>query len=254
MKNDIVIRQTIASIVDARATALSEYQGMMQCAERVKKTLAQTGPYLCPYFDHNLSTAKEFTRELDARLWRHAFALTGLDQFFDAKARREFDESIERSPPAFTEENARSALLSAAADADKMFVRGLVEVFLRLSKQHRTNTDAPFEIGRKVILGYAVDAAYTGGLRLRHHYGESQINDIDRVMKILDGREFKANEVHNAVNQAFGKMEPYEDDFYKMRGYASGTLHLTFKRADLLAKANRMIGDYYHGRALANAA
>lgn len=251
---DIDLRKTLEDYCDARELALSDYRGLLATAERLERNLSRVGPYLAPAFARDLLTLEAFTQALDRRLWSHAYQQTGLAHFFDHTAKKAFEDSLERNPPAFTLDNARSALLSSAAEADTMFARGVVELFLDLSHIYATNREQPFEIGRKFILDYMVEPGFGGGLRLGYGRGRDQINDLDRVVKILDGEPFQPFALASAVNAAFGKGETFEDAYYRIRGFKKGTLHIELKREDLRLRINQTISDYYQGRALATAA
>jgi hypothetical protein len=43
----------------------------------------------------------------------------------------------------------------------------------------------------------------------------------------------------------------YESEYFRFELYRNGNLHIVFKRADLVAKANKIVGDYY-GETLAD--
>jgi hypothetical protein len=43
-----------------------------------------------------------------------------------------------------------------------------------------------------------------------------------------------------------------ESEYFRFRLYGNGNLHIIFKRADLVAKANKIVADFY-GKTLADA-
>lgn len=249
MLNPIAIPKTINDICEDREAArimIEQAHDLLKCA---KGRMEKVSHYLWPYDADPPNSAAVTMEEVDRRLWRHAFDKTGLMQYMDAQARKEFERSLDKEPPAFTEKNCRSVLLSTAQDADTMFVRGLVNVFLRMSKSHKTNTNEPFKVNRKAIMGYWVSNWY--GLSVNHSCSD-ELNDVDRIIKTLDGKEHHPRELETAINGVLKTDENlYEDDYYKIRCFKKGTMHIEFKRQDLLDKANRLIADYYEGQALA---
>jgi hypothetical protein len=253
--NDLEIKKTLADYCAARETAISEYKGLIAGYARISHYLAATGPRLMPTGGqhYGLMEIDDFTRELDRKLWRRAYDQTGLANFFDATAKREFEASIERNPPPFTLENARSALVSSASDANQMLARGVVELFLSLSNRYHTNQKCAFEIGRKFITERMIESSFYRGLQISYR-GGSVMDDLDRVMKILERKEFKPGDLRARINGAFAKCEVFEDDYYRMKGFRKGTLHIELKREDLRIKINQIISYYYDGRALADAA
>ncbi|MGO8632125.1 DUF4942 domain-containing protein, partial [Rhizobium ruizarguesonis] len=56
------------------------------------------------------------------------------------------------------------------------------------------------------------------------------VGELDTARR-LDGRGVRQTEVHSEV--------------YTVRIFKNGNAHLWFQRADLVAKANRMVGEYY---------
>jgi len=254
---ELIIPKTLIDYCTAREQVLVRMEEAHAIIDGCKEALEQLGPYLFPGdYDRRFSIS-DFRTKLDQRLWHQAFDHTGFMQLMDREAKARFMDDVERAPPPFTIENIRSTFLSVAQQADEMFARGLVNVFLRLSDRHKTNTNEPFKVNRKAILTSMAEQDWrrpTVHISYRS-YASEQLNDIDRVFKILDGKKHTPRTLELACNAAFAdESNPnrYSDDYYEIRGYRNGNLHITFKRQDLLDKANRIISDYYEGSALAN--
>lgn len=199
---------------------------------------------------------QEYTHEIDSRLWRQAFNLTGFLELMDREALSKFENDNARDPAPFTIDNVRATFLTLFQSADEMFSRGLVNVFRHLSKRYRTN-DQAFRLERKVVLTYMFQLSWKRGLRV--HYGAGatgQLNDLDRVFHVLDGEKHAPRRLETALNAAFDCVGPwvYDDQFFQVKGYRNGNAHIVFKRADLIDKANKVIADYYGGRAVPHAA
>jgi len=195
-----------------------------------------------------ISVAEAISRT-DERFWRVAFDLTGFMQLMDEKAINEFYKSMEKDVPAFNMDNVRTTFLQLHQDADMMFKRGIVRVFQQfMPHEYRTNSKEPFKLDRRAVIGWGTEN--WSGLRVNHH-ASGRVNDIDRVFKTLDDKQHKPRELEHAINAAFVNGNVYEDEYYQFKGYKKGTLHVLFKRADLLEKVNRLIHDYFDGRALA---
>jgi hypothetical protein len=253
--HDIALRQSLEDMVEARAKTLKLIADGHRLIREAEDAISVVGRLLFPIDSvPREREMKNIEQALDRRMWRHAFEHTGLTQYMDAKALAEFRSSLERDPPAFTMENARTALLSAAQDADMMFARGLVNLFLGLSKEHKTNTKEPFKVSRKAIRTWVFDTWYSYPW-VRHGHGSDLLNDIDRVFQTLDGKKHHPGALVNKMNEHFRdnlhEGQPYEDELYRIKGFKNGNMHIEFKRQDLLDKANRIIHDYYKGQALA---
>jgi hypothetical protein len=153
------------------------------------------------------------------------------------------DEDMHKNPPSFDMGNIRTTFLSLSQNADQMFSDGIVNVFRRLSGNYQTN-DA-FKIGRKVIMAGMMQIRYSGGLEFRYGWSDDQINDVDRVIKTLDGKKHTPRELSCAMVGSFGKKEIYEDEYYRAKAYRNSNLHLEFKRGDLVDKINGLIAKHY---------
>ena len=176
--------------------------------------------------------------------WQRLMGVTGLRQIMDAVALDEFEKSLYAHAPEFTEANVRGTLLDKMQDSETMFARGLVEMFRKLSGAYKTNSDAAFKVPRKVIIGYMVTTTMNG-LTISHH-SASRLDDIDRVFRTLAGQKFESYALHAAFGMSWQSSgNVHECEFYKAVAYKNGNLHLEFKRADLLEKANDIIAQWY---------
>ena len=254
MSNEaLAIPKTLKDLYEGRQKAVELFNAAYSTLQGIQRDLNEVASSMCPYDPLPKLNPSEFRTKLDRNLWRHAFTLIGLHQYMDAKAKDELDKELEKNMPEFNLDNVRETLLTAAQDADKMFTRGIVNVFHELSKEHKTNSNSPFKINPKAILGYFTQPGYSRGLRL-NCYGTrvEKINDIDRVFKTLDGKKHHPRELESAINDAWRDLPYiYEDDYYKAKGFKNGNIHLEFKRQDLLDKVNMIIAKYYGENRLA---
>jgi hypothetical protein len=248
----IAIPKNIQDICDIRETVRQKVEMVHKLSGESSKILSEITAYAWPYeATPRLSVARTMA-EIDRRLWQHAFDKTGLNQFMDAKARREFNNGLDKNPPPFTMETARSTLMDTATAAPGMFKRSVVEFFQGLSGQYRTNTNEPFKVGKRVVCTY-MTSHWHGYIEVNYgtySNGSAQLNDLDRVFKVLDEKQHHPRELENLVNMAWKQGEVYEDDYFQIKGFKNGNAHILFKRADLLQKANKIIHEYFDGSAL----
>ena len=248
MFKELAIPSSITDMIEARDRALSLIESAEQLLKEAEETLAPMGNYLFPMSARLDGSLPRIRVELDQRMWSASFTKAGFFQVMDAQAKNEFEASVARKTPVFSIGTVRSTFLSLAQESDKIFKRGLVNVFLNLSRYHVTNQKEPFKVGKKVIKGWMTDR-WSGHLQIRYE-ASAQINDIDRVFKILDGKKHNPRELENQINAAWKKSNVFEDDYYRIKGFKNGNIHIEFKRSDLLKKANRLIHEYYQGEAL----
>lgn len=249
INRDIAIPKTLLDFIEARDRVILLFRDAKRSVEAADAECKRIGTYLYPRQGHIEATDKQFIADLDRSLWRQSFNHTGFFQLMDKEAHGDFEKSLRDNPPEFTEANVREIFLSLAQDSELMFRRGLVNVFLRLSKDYRTNEKEPFKVGRKIVVGYLFEMSYSRGLKIR--YGaEATINDIDRVFKVLDDKKHEPRQLEVAMSTVLNDSGLYEDDYFKVRAFKNGNGHIEFKRADLLDKANLLIHEHYKGRAL----
>ncbi len=143
--------------------------------------------------------------------------------------------------PAFTFDNVTSFIEERQQAIPDMFDEKILEVYkiLRPSNyyQLKTNKTSLFEgIGKKVILGWFFDQNYSGGLRIRYQKQE-EINAIQEIFTLLEGKGIPAdeNKLYHKLSNA-ERADAYEDDYFRIKGYNNGNMHLEFKRLDLVKK------------------
>lgn len=243
LDQNLALRKTIEDYCEARDKAIRDYSSILSAISRVASDLNAISPYIFPSEACPKNSIEAFTRNVDRRMWTVCFDATDLPKYMDAKARRQFDDSLRDSPPEFTFDNVRSSLITAASQADEFFARGLYELFCERPDYYATNRQA-FKLPEKVIWSYLVEPCWSGkGLHIR--YGsEDKINDLDRVFKTLAGLPFHARELSSAMNDAFKNGNVYQDTLFHIRGFANGNIHVKFLQPKLVDKANKIIADY----------
>jgi len=242
---------TLVDLIEARDKALALHKDARRLNDMAEKLLGEVGSYLMPRGAQFYEDIGRTGAQMDASFWRRAFYLTGFKQLMDAEAVADFERSLTPKPPEFTNANIRSVFIDLHGKSGEMFRRGIVNVFRYLSDDYKTNANEPFRIGRKVVMGWMIQPSLWCGLQIRIGAGD-KLNDIDRIVKTLDGKQFQPRETERAMNAAFSDGAVFEDSYYRAKAFKNGNLHLEFKRADLLDGLNEQIALHY-GNALARA-
>jgi len=201
------------------------------------------------------------TRKMDQSIWRHLVLATGLGTLMDRKALDEFQESIEKNPAPATMDNVCSTFFTKSAEAPEIFERGLVNAFSHLDPGYKTNK--AFKIGPKVIMDRAFSSSIWHDKGKKHlslwwnHWARAgdELADVERILRLLDGKPPLENRTCGIVgaidlaNSAKGRTA--ETEYFSAKWFDKGSLHIVFKRLDLLAKANRIIAKH-HGETIAD--
>lgn len=240
-RKDLMIPKTIEELIKDRDAIILELSNMDKCKQRAEELCKSVGTYIFPVHQfRGYNGIESLTRDVDRRMWRQTIEISGFNKYMDKVARQEFADSLEKNPPEFNIDNVRSTLLSSYNQAEMFMKRGIVQLFRNLGADYKTN-DA-FKISKKVILRNWF-TVFCGSLSVNYNQ-EPEMNDLDRVVRTLDGKEFKEHHFSQAMRKVISSME-YEDEYFKIKAFKNGNAHLWFKREDITDKINDIIAEYY---------
>ena len=194
-----------------------------------------------------------FRKELDRYIWRAVLNNLGLAAMFDAQARKEFEATLEKDPPEATEDNISATAFRLAGQADVIFARGMVNVFRDLSHDFKSH-DA-FKLGQRLVLDRAFSVSkYSrpdgtmGDWANWNHWGNpsDKLYDLERVIYRLDGKDQPGREggILNLIRGMKETAATADDEYFTVKRYKNGNLHIWLKRDDLTEKANRLIAKH----------
>ena len=201
-----------------------------------------------------------FMSKMNSDCWDYIFEKTEVSRFATKGVKREFDKLIETQRQVdFNRENIENIMLSLGMSAGNIMKESMIEVFDRLTRYDEKNkvhvegwkTNDSWRINKKVIIPGIVEYGWNR-FSLTYCYNSDFLPDIDRVMCTLSGKNYNdVYKIADALYDAIAKQETEcESEFFKLRYYKKGTLHLTFKSKQLLddfnlsvAKGKNWIGD-----------
>lgn len=240
-RKDLMIPKTIEELIKDRDAIIIELANMDKCKKRAEELCKSVGTYIFPVHQfRGYNGIESLTRDVDRRMWRQTMEISGFNKYMDKVARNEFTDSLEKNPPEFNIDNVRSTLLSSYNQADMFMKRGIVQLFRNLGAQYKTN-DA-FKISKKIILRNWF-TVFCGDLSVNYNQ-EPEMNDLDRVVRTIDGVEFKEHLFSQSMRKMISSME-YEDEYFKIKAFKNGNAHLWLKREDITDKINDIIAEYY---------
>lgn len=260
MDNPIALRASIDEIVGLRRQALNLYEEGYKLLSQARATAKQAAPngFLPTYPDslnRLLETCsperfgdyqKTMSNLLDRAVWDHVVSTMGIERLMDAQAREQFRTQLQSNPPEVTVENVRATVETLMGDAAMIFRRGIAKAFAKLDRRFRTH-DA-FKIGSKVIFTYAFSRYGTWSGRI-----DEYLRDVERTFHILDGKEQPERYagIIGAIDEKRRvsglEMQPFEaeSDYFRVKAFKNGNLHVWFKRDDLIDKVNLLLAEYY---------
>lgn len=238
---EVAIPKSIFDLVEERAQIIKDFASIDRQLNIAKERCNQINRYIYPVQSFRAYNGIEaITRDIDRRMWRHTIEMTGFNRYMDKVARNEFEQSLESNPPEFTIANVRSTLIESYNMADTFMKRGIVQLFRSLGANYKTNN--VFKIKNKIILRNWF-TVFCGSLSVNYHC-EPEMNDLDRVIRTLDNKEFNEHEFSGAMRKVAHTMQ-YENEYFKVKAFKNGNAHLWFKRDDLVDQINDIIQEYY---------
>jgi hypothetical protein len=212
---------------------------------------------------NNVQTCRaEYLRRHRRLAWTAVFQQMEFGKWLDSKQQERFMRDVERdSTIPFTAENIKATLENVFMSRKKLFDESVANVFDELCSHAVENCSGPvapsslhnrhsegwktndsYKVNQRLIFPYGVERDYNGYLRQRGYgSGSSAVacRDLDRILCVLDGKPF--DECYT-VGAAIDRARPgqlTESQYFEIRGYKKGTLHLKWKRLDLWELFNK---------------
>jgi hypothetical protein len=199
----------------------------------------------------------EFFRKHRRDAWMQVFKKMEFRKWLDKIQTDAFIRDIERNGNIpFTKDNIKGTLENVLSQRRKLFLQSCANVFDELRKYHADNvhhtegwkSNSSYKINRKTVFPYGCNFSY-GRFSLYASYSRIDIyNDLDRIMCVLDGKDFDAcATIAKAMDNKFHILgysvkSPFdnttESRYFDIRFFKKGTVHLKFKDEKLLQDFN----------------
>lgn len=182
-------------------------------------------------------------------VWKRLIERLELQRIMSIRRWKDFSKLVSgECPPEIDIETVTAFGRQYAAMIPEMATESVKEVFNLLRPQNRRGTSFATNdqhvIGPRVILSSYVEANWVGpGFSVDHDYRQ-HLTAIENVMQLLDGQGF-ANKTHSSELEAAIKASAGgtgETRYFEFRCFKKGTLHLRFKRLDLVKRLNMVAG------------
>ena len=155
--------------------------------------------------------------------------------------RAEFEKQLQSGElPEITEATIESMLWGLVGQAPDFAREMAMEVWKILRPQHSDlKTNNPFRIGRRVILGWYCERAWSGTKFRVNYHRQKELHAIDGVFHLLDGKgpiKTYTGPLETAIQIASDGQG--ETDYFQFKCWKNHNLHLEFKRLDLVKELN----------------
>jgi len=250
--DEVALRRTLAEFAAERDAILSQYTrivnevsdaekrfGLLLQENYTRVATIECGHKHYHYPDSNLSGAERtlagIRRNLDAQCWQFCMKNLGFDVLMDTATKNKFWAQCQEEPLEFTSEHAYATFGHFAANSASIMRQGLVNVFSGLSSKYKSN--APFSIGKKMIIGYAF-GSYNCKVPL--------IQDLYRACCLLIGKREPEAADQNPLNRLGRYSDRSADcEYFTVKGFKNGNAHIKFKSQAVVDKLNREIAAHF---------
>lgn len=187
--------------------------------------------------------------EIRRSAWRAVVERLKVRRMMSIKKWKELSEKLDRDePPVFTVELVMGLAKQVASDGPEMIRESVVEVFDFLRPpQSRFKTNTEFALGKRVILSGTVESYWCSKWHVRD-WCQQRLIALENVFALCDGKPgAEIAGYYSAMASAIQEIprdKPCvgETCYFKFKGHKNGTLHIEFKRPDLVRKLNAIAG------------
>jgi hypothetical protein len=202
--------------------------------------------------DIDFSDAADSIEALARTCWGHIVDRLELRRVLSDVKWRELEEHLRRGELLeITEANVIAFAAQYMSALPELFAEKVTESFEWIRPRqdtpradYKTNQkNATYEIGEKIVLTSVVGRGWSGGFSVGS-YAQGKLSALESVFRALDGQGYGTkhhySDLETAVNAS--KDGRAVTDYFDARVFKNGNMHLTFKRADLLARFNQIAG------------
>ncbi|MDA8137944.1 MAG: DUF4942 domain-containing protein [Desulfobacteraceae bacterium] len=183
----------------------------------------------------------EVIKENHKGAWQRIIEKMQLRHLLSDKRFKEVQDQIEKGEiPELTVENIFGLVQDMTSNMGAFLQECIAETFEWLIPFRNSpfKTNKTFKVGPKVIKEFMVDS---WGV---NYHREQHLISLDNVFHLLDGKGpiKDTGSLVTTIKQTIRdkKTNECETPYFKARWFKRGTLHIWFKRADLLAELNRI--------------
>jgi len=211
-----------------------------------------------------------FMDEFKLSAWKTILGKLNIEKYLTNSVNKTFQEFAQSTGSMdITKENIYELIMLIVQNRDKIMKDAVVDVFDIFTKFHKENrihpegwkTNESWIVGEKIILPYYVEMGY-GGYYRENYSRYQEYSDIEKVMCYISGvnyddvgramgkyeygtkdrdKEFKAVSIRTAIERIpIGSQQWEESEFFYVRCFKKGTLHMKWKSEELRARFNQI--------------
>jgi len=180
-------------------------------------------------------------------IWSKIAEELKISKYMTSKLRDDFHKFMrEQGTLAITHENIHAFADMVFSNRGNIMDNAITEAFDIFTKYYKENrvhiewwkTNDSWKVNKKIILPNWISIWWSGWFNISYD-AQSKMSDIDKALCYIDGKRFEdIVTIEKWLLKAFENNCDAESEFFTMKYYLKGTLHLTFKDLRLLNEFN----------------
>lgn len=190
---------------------------------------------------------------LKSKFWATVFSRTKIGMRTTESYRKQFEQGSQiQAHMAFTEQNIKDVLELFLCNQGEIMEQCIVSVFDQCTRYHEKNiiheegwkTNKSSRLNKRIIFPYGVRLSFSG--RIDTNYESKDFyDDLDKACCFLVGKSFEKIKSTYCTLSDHLQTHPYDEvchsEFFKIRCYKKGTIHLDFLDLKILEDFNKIV-------------
>lgn len=202
--------------------------------------------------DYNI-TRDEFKKELQKSAWKSIFNKMNMQKYVTRSVMEDINKFVEQQVKVpFTMKNIYSMIelifLTHGNRMDKVLVQAFDKIcsFSHENSEagERWKTNSSYKVNQKFILPWITEVGWSGQCSIRYGGKADEMDDIVKALCYMTGKNYEeCTNMHNyfsSKNKDFGTWYDW-NDFFKIKGFKKGTLHVQFRSEAVWMEFNRKV-------------
>jgi hypothetical protein len=214
-----------------------------------------------------------FLDNLKFQAWREILRKMNIEKYLTNGVLKNFNDFAKNQGSLdLTKENIHNLVMMIIQNRDNIMKKAIVDVFDIFTKYHKENrehvegwvTNESWIVGSKIILPYYIEMGYSGYFTWSHRRWDEFL-DIEKVLCYIEGIDYEemgkaiGSYDYRASNRdkeyvrvpmkiaiektPIGSTQWTDSEFFLVRCFKKGTIHLKWKSEELRAKFNQLACD-----------
>ena len=246
IENGIATRDVIENICIQYEQVKKDYIEMLKYKNKIRQYTANlTSSDWKLREEHGLEGSEDafldFVNDLKMKIWENIATKTKLEKYMTSKARSDFNSYLnEQGSLGITKDNIQSFISVIFQNRFMLLEKSIDEVFDMFTKYYDENrchiegwkTNDKWKVNKKVILPNCIELPWSGvGFYKANYSRYSEFTDIEKCMCYLTGKNFEnIKQIEDTIKEiSVGDSDWQDTEFFEIRCYKKGTIHLKFK-------------------------